>query len=823
MDEVETELPEKKARAPFAPARGVRDLWQTPTLLIGGVLLIAGIFFSLNSKPKNDFEGAMDDVQALIQHEKYDEAMARLNQRILPNMTAAVDVPTEALTRFHLLRGDAVYLAQSVSGANDEKNNLAIIGEYNEAERLLATLSPERIGRYANTLVSLGRDDEAIRRVNSLPDSLAQMRQKLIRRIVDRGIQTPGGDPTKMLDLLGQLASDPTLSPQDRIWTIITQAKLRLKAGYTEVAADRLLVALARNNALDPHDLAQMYLLLARAYIELNHLDAAKQNIARATERLTPADQLMSEAHLLAGRVAQDQGDLQKARDQYAQVVTDYNHSDAWVGGLLGLAEMQATLGELPMAYETFDRLVAYINEKGEQPDATKSMITDSLLDQVSGALARENYPSALHFAQLASDLHPDDAPPASVTLSLARSQRLLADEIVSTARLTPEDPADPTLLDPVTRAEVRADYEQAGEHYLTHARAMILTDDDAFAESLWNAGECFDLAGDLDKSIAVFSEYANGRPNDPRQPAAMFKLAQSYLARGEYKVAAQFFRDLIEKNPNSGEGTKSLVWLAQTFLRDNDADNDAEAERLLTRVVDGQLLAPDAIDFRVGLITLARHYYHQRNNELALRRLDEAVRRYPKDREIDLIRYELADTHRRLASGLEQKLKDAMPAAQRRRVEKDRRDHLLAAVAGFETVRVNLQGKDKRRLSAVEQSYLRNAYFYKADGAFDLGRYDQAIEYYDTAAQRYANEPISLVAMAQIVSAFIQEGKFVEARKANKRARQRLGEFPDSAFDASDLPFTRKHWERWLDSSDALSRADQNSSTQTASAPTGP
>lgn len=802
---------------PWSPQRGWRDLWQAPALLVGALLLVVGLISSITAAPSHDFDGALDDVQALIQREDYEGALDRLNQEILPHLAATPDAPIGVRARFHLLRGDAIFLAQSARGGNEMKNDRAVIEEYDQAQKLLVELGSERIARYASSLVALGREDEAIKRVRDLPVESAGMRHDLVRRIIERSLDVPAGDHEKALELLGELNADPTLREEDKVWVLVTQARLRMDAGLVGEAVDHLLLALQRNRWLSGPDAAKLYVLLARAYEELGQLDDAERNVARAAERLSASDRLMGEVHLVAGRIAQDRGDLERARSAYSQIVTDFASAEAWVEGLLGLAESQAMLGELAESRETYSRLVEYLRERGERPNATRSDIAESLLDQVSGALAREDYASALQFAEIARDVYRGQRTPASVSLALARSQRLMAEETLNAARRSPSDPPDPTLLDPVTRAQVRAHFHDAGEHYLAHARDMILADDEAFAESLWSSGECFDLAGDLDKAIEVFSEYANGRPNDPRRPAAVFKLAQAHQARGEYATAAEFYRELIAENPNSGEGTRSFVWLARTYLQDADEANDDEARRLLERVVDGGLLSPEAIDFRIALIDLGRYHYNRRENELAIRRLDEAVRRFPEDREIHELRYELADTHRRRSEDLARTLREAMPETQRRRLEQQREDHLLEAMRLFEVVRAALQEDDPRRLSSLQRSYLRNAYFYKADCAFDLGQFDRAIEFYDTAAQRFADEPVSLVAMAQIVSAFIEQGRFVEARKANERARQRLNEFPDAAFDASDLPFTRKHWERWLESTDALSQAEESGAAQTA------
>ena len=58
-----------------------------------------------------------------------------------------------------------------------------------------------------------------------------------------------------------------------------------------------------------------------------------------------------------------------------------------------------------------------------------------------------------------------------------------------------------------------------------------------------------------------------------------------------------------------------------------------------------------------------------------------------------------------------------------------------------------------------------------------------------------------------QIVNCYIALERWPEARTANARARRRLAEIPDEALDARDLPLDRRHWERWLESSERLTQ----------------
>jgi len=333
-----------------------------------------------------------------------------------------------------------------------------------------------------------------------------------------------------------------------------------------------------------------------------------------------------------------------------------------------------------------------------------------------------------------------------------------------------------------------------------------VLTDDLAFTDSLWMAGDSYDLAGETDKTIEIFSEYAGGLDDDPRLPQAVFRLAGAHQARGDFDVAETLYRGLIEEHPNAAEAAGSHVRLAQTLAVDDDPENDGDARALLERILTSGRLAPDAVEYRDALVQLGRLHLRAGRHVAALETLAETVERYPEDPEITLLRFQLADAHRLSAAELGEQLeRESMPAGRRRDLETRRSGWLREALAHYEEVRATLDAKDQRRRTDFEDLLLRNAHFYRADVAFDLGEHEAAIRHYDAAAQRYARDPASLVAMVQIVNCYVELGRWQEARTANERARRRLRELPPEALDAPDLPMTRRHWERWLDAAAAI------------------
>jgi len=141
------------------------------------------------------------------------------------------------------------------------------------------------------------------------------------------------------------------------------------------------------------------------------------------------------------------------------------------------------------------------------------------------------------------------------------------------------------------------------------------------------------------------------------------------------------------------------------------------------------------------------------------------------------------------------------MPQVQRDELEKTRTERLRDALALFAQVRLAFSGRPDNTLAESEKIYNRNSLFYMGDCAYELADYELAIKHYDEARAEYAAEPSSLVAMVQIVNAYIRRGEWAKAATANERARQHLAKFPETVWSNPDLPMDKKHWERWLDS----------------------
>lgn len=808
------------AGANAAPTEGakakprLRDVWQVPVLVIASVALLWGMVHAFKSKPKEDLSGQFTQVERLMEGTQYREALAVLNEAIRPHMSGDALTPDQRRA-FHVLRGRALARGQAEEGLSLEQNHRAIIKEYLDAERMHATLEEEDHAWLARSHTALFEMPEAMERVDRISDQ--GERVELLKAVVEASRVPAHRNDGLALSVLSELAQDLTLSRDDRLWVLTRQTELLMAEGFNDEAILKVLRSMPRLEGAPPESVGELLALVAGAYMNQQNVEEARRYLGLAENMLSRESGTMSKVHLMRGLVEQQAGvDLVLALEQFDAVMEQFGFSAEALPALLGAAETEAQVAlsqdSTPEeAIARYTRLVDQIINGAEDTRVSVDRVSGSLLDRAREQFDRGDFGSSLALATQAERLFSDEETPAAVLLALAKSQRAIADRTLSS--LANEGILSLAHADPVTQREARDRLVIAGAYYRRHASAVASQDAKGYADSLWNASDSFDRAGDVEGAVAGFRQFIGDLPADNRTGEARFRLAQSYQARGDLPLAAQVYEELIAARANGQAAgpyaDASYVPLAQTLLADDDTSNDERAEQLLQRVLAGGLGGPDTRVYRQALLALGQHYYATANvgghAELAIERLTQYLDRAEADpkafeeRDIDAAMYGLADSCRVSAQAIAKTLGEAMPEGLRMERDKARRERLTKAGDLFARVRDRLE--QRSRATGLDQLRLRNAYFYIGDTAFDLGKYEEAIRMYDAARERYAREPASLVALTQIVAAYLAVGDMDRARATNARAVAFHGSLPDSVWDDPTLPMTREAWARWLDS----------------------
>ena len=830
--------------APSGPSKTpvtFRNTWPIPVLVLATGMLVGGsALFVISRRQRPDPVAPFNHAIELVDAQKYEEGLDALNGKDVLRLVDFGPMTGEQRARYHLSLARALFGTQAAKGLNVRENFRTIVGEYTEARKLGAALDQADSVRLAESLLAIGEVEKALDVARALPDADggAARRTRLIKSIIEHNLRDDGGRrETLTLELLASLVSDPELTNPDKAWVLARQAELLLEMGRPDEAINKLIRRIGLLREVSSDQQGELYVLVGRAYFESDQSLLAARQLEIADTLLDKSSQVRADMNVMLGRIAQGAREFDKARDRYAAVIAEFPNARALQRARLGIAETEAALALEDRertdanAMERYAELVEQVRDAAADKHKAKHAQAGIRREDVFESLMRrfqERYnagqdvshkESALRFAMLAETLYSDNEVPAELLAAIGRTHRALADEAMAQARAG--KPQDFTVedLDPTTRAEVKQRYMQAGDYLRRYAQAVAASDPASYADALWTAADSFDLAGDLDEARKVFAQYADGASdNDPRKPAAKYRLAQVFQARREFAAAIALYEQLAASRGAPGTNTEAGVWadqaivpLAQCLVEDGNPANDADAERALIGVVDGSsTMSPDAAAYREALIQLGTMMYKARRYPEAIGWLEQAMKRYPEDRREQGVRYRLADSHRLQAQRIGRDLEKKLSQSQTQELTQARIDHLRAAQNLYQKVREDLETRETHTLSGLEKVYIRNGYFYAGDCAFDLKDYDAAIAAYDAARLRYTDDPASLVAMAQIVSAYAAQGKWAQARTANERARQQLQRFPDDVWSRSDLPMEKRHWEQWLAARTLLEQAAQ-------------
>jgi len=180
---------------------------------------------------------------------------------------------------------------------------------------------------------------------------------------------------------------------------------------------------------------------------------------------------------------------------------------------------------------------------------------------------------------------------------------------------------------------------------------------------------------------------------------------------------------------------------------------------------------------------------------EDALRTLNEAVERYPTAPQANEARFKIAESHRHSAKLPRKRRASVTIETSRAALDRQMQDQLQAAINGYSNLISRLSEQPDAQLWPTEESILRNCYFGRADALFDLEKYDEAIQAYSAATNRYQHDPESLEAYVQIASCHRRQGRISEARGTLEQARVVLQRIRPDANFARTTRLARQDW----------------------------
>ena len=775
------------------------NLWQMPLLLVSLGLFTLAAYLFIDPQPGPTFKTQLARAQRDITAERYDAAVGELGDLLKLGNEAAQEA------------GVRLMLAEALDGQmrrnkrqETPQAHRRIINETTAAFAGGVEPTSAAIDRLGRSYEALGQIDDAATqyaRATALlekdgrPELATPMRRSTVEMLVanDR--------PIAATDALKAFLDVPKLADDERAWALGELARLSIDAGRPAEAMGLLKAALA----LSPDEAikGQVNFRLGYAAWKLGESGEAERYLKLAREQFGSGHYLDAEANYLLGRIAQDRGDPAEADAYYAAVLRDDPGSRVAPKARLGSATCQILLGKDAAGVDLLGGLADEVMRRPSLSPLKEDLL--SSLRQASRILAgRKQYELALDLLAREQAMLGGDVP-AEFFARLGQYLEALSDQTAAT--LAGADEATRPTID----NRVRGLRTRAGDAFIAYSRKLTLVDDSAYGDAMWKGVELYEKATNLPQTVAALELFTGERPTDPITPDALYRLGRTYQALGRQDKATATFVDLRGRYPQTLAAAEAAVPLAQAYVASGDAKYPT-AEGVLRSVTDDNpLLTPDSQTYRRAVWELANLYHRMGRYSEALARLEEYASRYPDNEKGPRLTFLRADCYRQagrrkmLETSGGDPLKpeaqlaasaDAKPAFAAAS-DAEARQYLAQAKTLFDQA-INVYDAAKPA-GDLDRVYEQSAYFYRADCAFDLGFYDEAIKLYDAAAFRYQDDPATLAAYVQIVNAYVATNRPEEAKRANERAKWLLKRIPPEAFTDGRFTLSRDRWQQWL------------------------
>ena len=377
---------------------------------------------------------------------------------------------------------------------------------------------------------------------------------------------------------------------------------------------------------------------------------------------------------------------------------------------------------------------------------------------------------------------------------------------------------------------ESRKKFREAGNVYAELAHHRYTTRD--YPTDLWRSGRSFNRGRDYESAITLFNKYLETEAQTERA-LVLIDLAGALLSLDRVDEAIATVEACLRDYPKDPAIYEARLLASRAFVEKGDRE---KAKQLLQANLHHQSLTPRSDAWRDSLFALGMVLHDEgqalmlsspadaaaaggasrpfqsldRGHALlheSIRRLSEAVARYPDAPQTPAARYAIAESYR---SGAQ------MPLAKRKRESIERRraalnrqieDELSSALLEYDRLiaQMNEASHNQGEISEEEEKALRNAYFARGSVLYDLGQYQDSIKAYSTATSRYQHEPAAIEAYVQIASCYRRLNKPNEARGTLEQAKLVMERIRPDADFAATTRFGRDEWTELLNWMSAL------------------
>lgn len=806
-----------------------RRLWQGPAVVVGMGSLIAALIFAAPPTSESDAFVELDLIAQQLEENQLNEAQTLLDA----TLSQVAQMPPQQAGRYWQYRGDlgVLQLRELAAGFAAFVPDPVVLHRIADAyERSSASGRPlDPMAQRRLALVHLQRRawQPAVNALEQFEDPAQRLR--LLRDMLETLLHTPDSGTEAdadrdrlVLQLIDQFSQtidqlpSPEQRPEPRLWLAAYEARLALARHDPQSVVDALLKQIPRLSVENqPAELAPLYLLLAEAGLQVGDLDLAQQSYEHVAT-LLPQDAPQQAAVLyglaqIALQRSPTPEQLEEVLQQLNRVVEQFAGHSLWFDALLARADIHARLQTYPQAIYDYGQAIETLARVSQSPEHLQRMqrIEDSVLEHVRLLMEQEDPVTALELLNLLTTMYADQTLSPELTHLLATVHQQLAQQHLRQAQdldsREAETDAQASQIDAARtlQHEKAAHYfERSATYFENHARAILLADPDAFAQSLLAAADGFEQAGQPQQAAGLLRELIQAQGDDALRLDATVKLATILRGMGEHEQAVALLQPIAEQQPRAPQTLLALVDLAQSLRRLGRTD---EARQVLDSIIQGERgVTPQSPLYRDALVAMGQLHLQEAEQQPARYADAIEVLRAAEPLTEDVwakaeVRYMLADALRRSCEVLRDAAVEVLAAGEQIR-KAARIERLAEAQQHYEQVIAQLDAAPAQTLSESQRLQQRNAWFYRASCAEAADDSTKAVELYRQAARRWRDDPVAFVALVHIVNILGDAGQMEEARLANQRALDLLQQIPSQQLrDEMNLPLSRSQWRQWL------------------------
>ena len=613
---------------------------------------------------------------------------------------------------------------------------------------------------------------------------------------------------SEALDHIIKYLSDPILSSDQRAEGMLEKSQILYDLGSIEECRKTLdeISTETKNRAGVIAMQGRLLLDEARALRNDPKLVDSGQNIRQARGKYSEAIKLFKEAQghdtlestatptsmYLIGVARLEMGNEQGAQEQLSR--TRKLHKDTHEGLAAGLLEADI----LHNANQHEGAIAAYrraLSDAGRPRDYSNRWVSlNSFRSRI--LVAYQHYLKIDQF-ELALKMLGKFPPMISKlrTIELqAETYRAWANSLMAKAKDLP----DAQVL--VVEREARKHLRSAGKIYAKLSKKRTATRH--YPNDLWNSADNLVLGQDYTGATVVLEEYLKNEARI-RRARALVNLGIASLALGDVDKSLTALTECINFHPRDAAIYEARVWGAKAYLQKGEIEN---AEELLMENLTEDNLTPSSREWRDSLFALGYLLHSSGRHKEAIKKLEEAVARYPQSSQVYKGMYTIAEAYRAAAQAPQKKLEQATIESVRLELNKQIRQLLAGSLKHYTLLQQRLNSRlEEVGLTTLEKAVLRNCYMAEGSVLSDLGRYEdprhyeQAIRAYSAVSTRYQSDPLLLEAFVQIAFCYRRINKPVEARGALEQAKVVLKRLPSDVSFTTTTNYERDQWELLL------------------------